>query len=276
MSRLRALIATFDPGLGRKEWEGVLISGLGVALWFFQRFAKWPRWSGGWMVRSLFVYALVPFALHAVLALDGARRRYAGVVLASLVAGALAARFALAPASQVDWAILAGGVLLSVPLFFFCDPRALGVRLGEGRLWLPLVVAGWAVTFCGILAIAHTPSFLKSYPYVPFSSGQEATFVFREALEVLDMFSWEFFFRGFLLFALASRIGPLAAILVQATLFACAHVNKPELEIYASIVGGLLLGQICLRVRSMLPAFVAHQMVFLSAELVGVWVKRGG
>jgi membrane protease YdiL (CAAX protease family) len=79
-----------------------------------------------------------------------------------------------------------------------------------------------------------------------------------------------------LLFTLAARIGPLAAILVQATLFACAHVNKPELEIYASIVGGMLLGQLCLRVRSMLPAFVAHQMVFLSAEIAGVLVKSGG
>jgi membrane protease YdiL (CAAX protease family) len=275
MNRLRAMLAPFNPNLGRKEWEGVLIAGLGVALWFFQRHAKWPRWSGGWMVRSLFVYVLIPFAIHAVLSLEGARRRYAGAVLAMLVAGALAARFALGRADPADWAIVAGGVALSVPLFFFCDPRELGVRVGEGRLWLPLVTAGYAITLIGIVAIAGTPSFLKSYPYVPFHPGHAATWVLREALELLDMFSWEFFFRGFLLFTLAPRIGPLAAILVQATLFACAHVNKPELEIYASIVGGMLLGQLCFRVRSMMPAFVAHQMVFLSAEIAGVWMKSG-
>lgn len=276
MSKLRALLAPFAPGLTRKEWEGILITSLGVALWFFQRSAKWHRWSGNWMVRSLFIYALIPFAIHAVLALDGARRRYAGAVLASLAVGALAARFALRPADPMGWAIVAGGLALSVPLFFFCPPRELGVRVGEGRLWLPLVAAGYAVTLLGIVAIAHTPSFLKSYPYVHFRVGHEATFVFREVIEVVDMFSWEFFFRGFLLFTLAPRIGALPAILMQATLFACAHVNKPELEIYASIAGGLLLGHLCLRVKSMLPAFVVHQAVFLSAEIAGVWVKSKG
>jgi membrane protease YdiL (CAAX protease family) len=275
MNRVRALLATFDPHLTRKEWEGVLLAALGVALWFFQRFAKWPRWSGGWMVRSLFIYALIPFALHAFLALEGARRRYAGAVLGSLVTGALVARFGLPPADPTDWAIVVVGLALSVPLVFFCDPRALGVRVGEGRLWLPLILAGYAVTLAGILAIAHTPSFLKSYPYVPFPAGGGASFVFHELIEMVDMFTWEFFFRGFLLFALAARIGPLGAVLVQATLFAAAHVNKPELEVYGSILGGILLGQLCLRVKSMMPAFVAHQMVFLSAEIAAVLVKKG-
>lgn len=274
MSRLRALLAPFAPGWSRKEWEAAIIACAGVALWFFQRGARWPRWSGGWMLRSLFVYVLIPFALHAYFALEGARRRYAAVVLAALGAGAIVARFVLPRASPAAWPILAVGIALSVPLAVSCDPRELGVRPGEARLWLPLVIAGWLVTLVGILAIAPTAAFHKSYPYVPFTAGHEATFAIREGLELLDMFSWEFFFRGFLLFTLAARLGAVPAILLQAVLFGCAHVNKPEPEIYASIVGGALLGHLCLRVKSMLPAFVAHQLVFLSAEVVAVTMSR--
>jgi membrane protease YdiL (CAAX protease family) len=273
MKELRAAFSGLLPRLERKEWEAVFIASAAIVLWFFQRFIKAPRWTGPWMVRSLFLYFLIPFAIHALFALDGARRRYAGLVLAALAAGALASRFLLTPADPEAWAVLAGGVLLSVPLFRFCDPRELGIRLGEARLWLPVVAIGWAVTVVGILALVHTPAFLKSYPYVPLREGHFGLFAFREAIEMVDMFDWEFLFRGFLLFTLAPRIGALPAILVQSSLFACAHVNKPELEIYGSVVGGLLLGHLCWRVRSMLPAFVAHQAVFLSAEVAAVIVK---
>lgn len=279
MKRLAAAVSrwvqlsTFVPGLSKKEWEGVFIASFAVALWFFQRSAKWPRWSGGWMLRSLFIYVLIPFAIHAYLSLEGARRRFAAGALGTLIVGALVARFVLAPSDPSAWAIVAAGVLVSAPLFFFADARELGVRPGEAKLWLPFVAAGWVIAAIGILAMMHTPSFLKSYPYVPIHRSDVLSFVWREALEVVDMFSWEFFFRGFLLFTLAPRVGVLAAILVQSTLFACAHVNKPEIEIYASIVGGLLLGQLCYRVRSMMPAFVAHQAIFLTAEIAGAWVK---
>ena len=273
MGILRDAFATFKPDFARKEWEGVAITAAAVALWFFQRAAKWPRWSGGWLLRSLFVYVLIPFALHAYFSLEGARRRYAGVALASLVTGLLVARFALPRSGTEPWIVVAVGLALSAPLVAFSHPRELGVRLGDARRWLPLIAIGFAVTLAGIVAMAHTHSFLKSYPYVPLRPAAMGTFVFREALEVADMFAWEFFFRGFLLFSLAPRVGLVPAILVQTTLFACAHVNKPEIEFYASIGGGLLLGQLCYRVRSMMPAFVAHQAVFLSAEIAGAWVK---
>lgn len=275
MALVRSLLAPFATGWQKKEWEGVVITAAAVALWFFQRFAKWPRGSGGFMVRSLFLYVLIPFALHALFTLEGKRKRYAGLALGLLSAGMLATRFVLEPADARAWAVLAGGLALSAPLFVFCSPRELGVRGGELRLWLPLVAVGWVVTLAGIVAIAHTPSFLKSYPYVPLRAGDFAGWALREGLEVIDMFAWEFLFRGFLLFALAPRLGVVSAILIQATLFGCAHVGKPEIEVYASILGGILLGHLCWRVRSMLPAFAAHQAIFLSAEIAGVWVKLG-
>lgn len=273
LSSLREML----PRLERKEWEATAIASAAVALWFFQRHVKSPRWSAGWIAGELFLYGLIPFALHAVLGLAGGRRRYAAVVLTALLAAAALVRFVVPARDPWMWALILAGVAVSGPLFVMSPPRELGVRGGATRLWMPFIVAGYLVALAGIFALVRTPAFLKSYPYVPLKEGHLGLFAFRELAEGVDMFAWEFFFRGFLLFGLASRVGAVPAILVQAVLFGCAHVGKPELEIYASIIGGLLLGHLCLRVRSMLPAFVAHQMIFLSVEVVAAVVKlRGG
>lgn len=271
MSKVRALLAPFATGWSRKEWEGAVIACAAVALWFFQRGAKWPRWSGGWMLRSLFVYVLIPFAIHAYFSLENARRRYAALVLSALGAGALVARFVLPHASPIAWPILAAGVALSVPLAFFCDPRELGVRPGEARLWLPLVLAGWLVTLAGIFAIAPTASFHKSYPYVPFVAGHAGTFAFREALELVDMFSWEFFFRGFLLFGLGRRFGTLA-VFVQMVPFVMTHYPKSEVETLLAIPGGLLLGVLAWRGETFLGTWILH---WLAATAVNVFASIG-
>ena len=47
------------------------------------------------------------------------------------------------------------------------------------------------------------------------------------ALSGLQMFAWEFLFRGFLLFALADLFGPYA-MWIQTVPFAMAHFGKPE------------------------------------------------
>lgn len=196
-----------------------------------------------------------------------------GILLLSLV---LLVRYRWVPVNGITWGLGLSGLLASVPLGWWLDLRSLGLRLGQVRHWLPPILIGAAIALLGIVAIADTPAFRADYPYVPFTPQGLGLFTFREALEVIDMFGWEFFFRGVLLFALAARLGTVPAVLIQATLFACAHVGKPELEIYGSIFGGVFLGALCLRVRSFFPAFVAHELVFSSAEVAGVvgrWVS---
>ena len=56
----------------------------------------------------------------------------------------------------------------------------------------------------------------------------------------LDLFGWEFFFRGFILFAYARKFGP-HAIWLQAVPFALAHIGKPEVETLSTIFGGFAL-----------------------------------
>ncbi len=83
------------------------------------------------------------------------------------------------------------------------------------------------------------------------------------ATVVLYMLCWEWFFRGFLLFGTAQGFGFVVAIVLQAGLFGLAHWGKPSLEMYSSFVGGALLGILCWREKSFLPAFLIHAFVHI-------------
>ncbi len=91
------------------------------------------------------------------------------------------------------------------------------------------------------------------------------------ALSGVQMFAWEFLFRGFLLFALADLFGA-DAVWIQTVPFAMAHFGKPEWETYSSIVGGAISGWIAYRVGSLFPSWLIHW-----ALAVGVgWMLLGG
>ncbi len=82
-------------------------------------------------------------------------------------------------------------------------------------------------------------------------------------------FTEELFFRGFLLTALASMIGPLRAVVVTAALFAGAHVFISTLIPIFLI--GLVLGWLYLRTRSLLQSYLAHAAWNLLVMLVGFY-----
>jgi membrane protease YdiL (CAAX protease family) len=93
-------------------------------------------------------------------------------------------------------------------------------------------------------------------------------FLYFEATHGALLFFWEFFFRGFILFGLAKKIGP-TALPVHAIPFALFHMGKPSAEVIASFFAALLLGQIALKAKSFLPAFLIHwaihaEMIFLA------------
>jgi len=76
----------------------------------------------------------------------------------------------------------------------------------------------------------------------------------------LDLFGWEFFFRGWLLFGYARRFGP-EAIWLQAVPFALAHIGKPEVETLSTIFGGFAFGWVAWRTRSFLYPLLIHWFV---------------
>ncbi|MFP4055351.1 MAG: type II CAAX prenyl endopeptidase Rce1 family protein [Candidatus Brocadiia bacterium] len=174
---------------------------------------------------------------------------------------------------------LTQGVLFLVPTALFAlvvlgeNPLRLGLRPGDVRAGAAMA-AVFAVFMAGaVLAAARLDSSLAAhYPVYKGAAAGHGLFVAYAAANVFYMFGWEYLFRGFLLFALAKRFGSVA-IVVQTVPFALAHVGKPQLEAFASILAGLALGALALRARSMWPCFAVHAFtaVWMDACVVYVW-----
>ncbi len=140
--------------------------------------------------------------------------------------------------------------LAIIILLFRESPARYGFRLGNWRLGLAVTVGGWVLMAAVMAFIARTGSFQRYYRY----SGGSLPFWLADGIE---LFGWEFFFRGFLLFALYRACGPIGLVL-QAVPFTMAHLGKPELETLSCIFGGTVFGYIAWRTDSFLYPFLIH------------------
>jgi len=157
--------------------------------------------------------------------------------------------------------VLEGLVPLAIVALVLRDrPSRYGLRLGDWRTGLSIAIGGSAVMTVVILALVRLPDFAAYY------APQAAPWpqvVLTTALEVIPA---EFFFRGFLLFALVRIAGPIA--LVIATMpFAFVHLGKPEYETLSTLGGGLLYGWLDWRTGSVLWSGLAHAAILSIAVI---------
>jgi membrane protease YdiL (CAAX protease family) len=123
-------------------------------------------------------------------------------------------------------------------------------------LWVPLLPFLWY--------FSHQPAVrAASLLYIP-HPGSAFDWIFILGTLVIYMFCWEWFFRGFLLFGMAQGFTVIPAVILQTVIFGLAHTGKSDVEMYSSFAGGLLLGVICWREKSFLPAFFAHVLVHVT------------
>lgn len=151
--------------------------------------------------------------------------------------------------------------LLIILLIYRESPAAYGLRLGDWRAGLLLTLGGCAAMAAIMLFVGRTTDFEGYY------GSAVATRVPFWLADGIELFGWEFFFRGFLLFALYRACGPIALIL-QAVPFTMAHFGKPELETLSCIFGGTAFGYVAWRTRSSLYPFLIHWFLTSFTTLV--------
>ncbi len=129
-----------------------------------------------------------------------------------------------------------------------------GLTLGRWRAGLALTLLTWVLA-AGIIGMSLRldPS-LKAY-YIRFP--------LRKSVwnNLLDLIGWEFLFRGWLLFAYARAFGPGPALLLQMVPFAILHLGKPALETFSTLFGGIWLGFMAWRSRSVLYPILGHWFI---------------
>lgn len=201
--------------------------------------------------------------------------------LAPMVAWGHGGRKALAINAPTLLVAPAAGLLLVLLLVGWrsrFDFASWGLGLGDVRWWTRPV--GWllALIVIGIPIVAVSfPEFVSYYPrYKPSRVQPDVLALLKYQLAIgIYMFSWEFLFRGFMLFGLARYTGPVAAILLQAYPFFLLHDIKPEPELIASWFGGILVGWLSWRAKSMWPSFLLHWVQYSAMEISAFVVRHG-
>jgi membrane protease YdiL (CAAX protease family) len=158
--------------------------------------------------------------------------------------------------------VLFGLVPALVVLFAFRDRLAnYGWGIGDWRWGLGLAIGGCAVMTPVIVAVGSNAAF-SSY-YSVSSAPVSALLV----TNLLDLIPAEFLLRGFLMFTLLRTIGPLGIVVAQMP-FVFVHLGKPEVELFSTLLGGMVFGWLDWRTRSIWWSALGH--VYILTLIVAV------
>jgi membrane protease YdiL (CAAX protease family) len=141
-------------------------------------------------------------------------------------------------------------------LIFRDNPAQYGFRIGNwrtGLLWTVVTCAGMVIV---LWFVARTPGMQRFYA----AKAPEST-LYLLYITAVDLFGWEFIWRGFLLFGMVAVLGPGPAIWLQAVPFAFMHLGKPEVETISTIFGGAAFGFIAWQSGSFLYPWIIHWFI---------------
>jgi membrane protease YdiL (CAAX protease family) len=148
-------------------------------------------------------------------------------------------------------------------LIFRESPADYGFVLGDWKIGVVFVLLGCLLMAPVIWFLGTREVGMQSY-----YNYTEQGLIWKKALE---LFGWEFLFRGWILFGYKRQFGS-NALWIQAVPFAIAHLGKPDLETLSTIFGGFAFGWVAWRTGSFLYPFLIHW--FISTLIV--IVSAGG
>ncbi|MEM9492170.1 MAG: CPBP family intramembrane glutamic endopeptidase [Myxococcota bacterium] len=130
-----------------------------------------------------------------------------------------------------------------------------------------------------VIIAAQTDAFLHTYPFYRYANRSAFDLWAWEALYILQFFSLEFFFRGFMLRGLARTMGS-KAIFVMTVPYCMIHFGKPFPETIGAIFAGIILGTVAMRTRSIWGGVLIHVGVALTMDLFALqhcpdWEETG-
>jgi uncharacterized protein len=146
--------------------------------------------------------------------------------------------------------------MIIILLLFRESPVAYGFTIGDwrtGLMWTAVGCVGMAVI---LWFVGQTPTMEQYYSA---RAPQETWRIIY--LNGVDLFGWEFIWRGLLLFAFARVLGPGPAIFLQAVPFAFMHLGKPPIETFSTIFGGAAFGFIAWQSGSFLYPWLIHWFI---------------
>ena len=141
-----------------------------------------------------------------------------------------------------------------VILLLFREPMSeYGFKLGNWKAGLAWTLGACLAMGVILYFLARTPAMQEYY-----ERRAPAEVLRLVWLNGVEMFGWEFIWRGLLLFAFARAFGPGPAIFLQAVPFAFMHLGKPEFETLSTIFGGAAFGYVAWQTGSFFYPWLIH------------------
>lgn len=177
--------------------------------------------------------------------------------------------------SRIYWFLSDGLIMFLVPVlsvkFIFRKKLSdFGLAIGDFKFGIISSALFYIVMLIIIWIVSASPEFIVTYP----QGGEELKKNFQlliiyELCIFVYMLGWEFLWRGYMLFGLFEKLG-YYSIFIQMIPFFILHKGKPDIELFASIFAGIILGIQAIRSRSFIYSWILHCTVMLSVDLISV------
>jgi len=183
--------------------------------------------------------------------------------------------------SRIYWFCMDGGLMfllpvLSIKLVFKQKLSDFGLQLGDWRYGLITTAIFFVFMIITVWIVSGSESFASTYPQGgPKVRDNLSIFLLYEMCVAFYMLGWEFFWRGYMLFGLFPKFG-WYSIFIQMIPFFILHKGKPELELFGSILAGIILGVQAIRARSFIYAWIIHALVMISVDGISVLRAKSG
>ncbi|MDT0619783.1 CPBP family intramembrane glutamic endopeptidase [Salinisphaera sp. P385] len=178
---------------------------------------------------------------------------------------------------NVWWAgvLLVGYVLIPLAVIRWVLGHRLadyGIGWHDTTRYLPWAAA-LATPIVGFaFVVSFTTEFQHTYPFYVLAGRSWLDLLAWECVYLLQFVCLEFFFRGFLLHALA-RVYGASAIFLMSLPYLMIHFTKPWPEAAGAVAFGILLGILSLRAGSIWPGAFVHMSIALAMDGFSLWQK---
>ena len=173
------------------------------------------------------------------------------------------------------WRVLGYLIIPSIVILFWKGERIrdYGWSLRGFVRHIRLYIALYVGVLPLVWLFSLTADFKRIYPFYRLANRSTADFVIWELLYAAQFLSLEFFFRGFMLWAVRRSLG-VYAIFVMVVPYNMIHFGKTLPESLGAIFAGIILGTIALRTRSIWGGVFVHVAVALTMDFLTIGYLR--